>query len=430
VKCESMYFVLLAAAIAACSVVYAQNPLSISGGGTGTSTASSALTNLGLPTISVLDFGATGNGSTDDTAAINTAMNVCAARTFPFNGCDLYFPSGIYITTGFTLRSYAHIRGDGWATSVIRLKPNTSGDVLTVPANIFDFSITGVTLDGNSSHGGTGNCLTVQANTNGPNFINTSNKRTEPTNNGYKLGYVAADMFSNCSNDGVAIMPYSFELWFDDFFSYNNGVYGIYTQGTDSLFSNFVSERNGTSGLYVNNSNNKFLNAKVIWNGFRDTSAGAIFANGSRNTFTNIEAQDNYVSGFVDQGSDNQFIGCLADTNGYATGRNNASSLKASGFVISGTNGIYVGDKVTSYRGRLSDGNFATQWPYTITNPQQSRIDISYDGTNQPPPTASGIPQVESPLVGYAACIKSAGPPVVIGYCSTSLSSSGACTCN
>ena len=49
--------------------------------------------------------------------------------------------------------------------------------------------------------------------------------------------------------------------------------------------------------------------------------------------------------------------------------------------------------------------------------------------------TESGIPAgsivtTGTPTVGNAACIKSAGPPVVIGYCSTVVSSSGVCTCN
>ena len=43
---------------------------------------------------------------------------------------------------------------------------------------------------------------------------------------------------------------------------------------------------------------------------------------------------------------------------------------------------------------------------------------------------ASSIPTVGTPTVNQAACIKSAGPPVVIGYCSTVVSSAGACTCN
>ncbi len=37
---------------------------------------------------------------------------------------------------------------------------------------------------------------------------------------------------------------------------------------------------------------------------------------------------------------------------------------------------------------------------------------------------------VGTPTVGKAACIKSAGPPVVIGYCSTVVDSAGDCTCN
>jgi hypothetical protein len=40
------------------------------------------------------------------------------------------------------------------------------------------------------------------------------------------------------------------------------------------------------------------------------------------------------------------------------------------------------------------------------------------------------LPQVGSPVPGHVACIKAAGPPVVIGYCSTVVSADGACTCN
>jgi hypothetical protein len=43
---------------------------------------------------------------------------------------------------------------------------------------------------------------------------------------------------------------------------------------------------------------------------------------------------------------------------------------------------------------------------------------------------ASSVVTAASPTVGHAACIKSAGPPLVIGYCSTVVDSSGACTCN
>ena len=95
------------------------------------------------------------------------------------------------------------------------------------------------------------------------------------------------------------------------------------------------------------------------------------------------------LSGFVDEGWDNR-LRHAQYKNGYANISNNSSSLTASGFVISGTNGVYVGDKVTDYLGKLPDGNFATEWPYTINNTQQSRVDISYEGLNLPPPTVAG----------------------------------------
>ncbi len=99
-----------------CSCIYAQTPLPVSSGGTGATTAPAAPANLGLPVVSVMSFGATGNGVTDDTAAINSAMTACTSSAAPFNGCILYFPAGIYITTGLSMQSFVNMKGDGWAT--------------------------------------------------------------------------------------------------------------------------------------------------------------------------------------------------------------------------------------------------------------------------------------------------------------------------
>jgi hypothetical protein len=44
--------------------------------------------------------------------------------------------------------------------------------------------------------------------------------------------------------------------------------------------------------------------------------------------------------------------------------------------------------------------------------------------------TSNAVPQVGTPVAARAACIKSTGPPVVIGYCSTAVDASGGCTCN
>jgi hypothetical protein len=241
-------------------------------------------------------------------------------------------------------------------------------------------------------------------------------------------------MFSNCSADGIHINPYNYMLFFDNFYVYKNGVYGVYTQGTNSGFSNFQIERNGTAGIHIANANNRFTSGEVIWNGEANSSEAAVYVSGGRNIIMAVEAEDNYTSGFFDNGSDDEFIGCVSDSNGYSQKSSDASSRSAGGFIVDGTGGIYVGDKATSYRGRLPDGDFATEWPYTLRNLSQASIDISYDGANKPPRTTTAsvtLPQRgRSATAGHAACIKSAGPPLVIGFCSTAVSSSGNCTCN
>ncbi|WP_263354526.1 glycoside hydrolase family 55 protein [Acidicapsa acidisoli] len=386
--------------------------------------------NLGSTVINVLNYGAKGDRVTDDTASIDSAMTACVTRPRPNNGCVLYFPAGVYITTGVSLKSFVNLKGDGWGTTVIQLKPHTDADVLTVPADVFNFSIYGLTLDGNSARGGTGNCFSTATTPTGPGEWNTANKRTA-TINAMKLGHIEEVMFSNCSRDGIHINAYNYMLTFDHFYVFNNGVYGVYTQGTNSGFSNFQIERNGTAGIHIANANNRFTSGEVIWNGASVNTEAAVYVSGGRNILTAVEAEDNYTNGFFDSGIDDEFSGCVSDSNGYVSKNPGASSRSASGFILAGTGGVYVGDKVTSYRGRLPDGNFTTEWPYRIDTSNQARVDISYDSTNEPPHgSASSVPQVGSPAAGHAACIKSAGPPVVIGFCSTAVSPSGACSCN
>lgn len=65
----------------------------------------------GLPWFNVKTYGAVGNGSTDDTTAITTAI-----AAIPSGGGVLYFPAGIYKTSGgFTLAHPTMVRGDGSA---------------------------------------------------------------------------------------------------------------------------------------------------------------------------------------------------------------------------------------------------------------------------------------------------------------------------
>lgn len=90
-----------------------------------------------LPMLLVSNFGATGNGSTDDTAAIQNAVNACP-QTSPKIGCDIWFAPGIYKTSSTinsALLQGVHLHGLG--TCGI----NTCSVTILTTSNYFAFTI-------------------------------------------------------------------------------------------------------------------------------------------------------------------------------------------------------------------------------------------------------------------------------------------------
>ena len=60
--------------------------------------------------FNVKDYGAMGNGSTDDTTAINATITACRAA----NGGTVFMPHGVYkITDRIVLKNNIHLKGDG-----------------------------------------------------------------------------------------------------------------------------------------------------------------------------------------------------------------------------------------------------------------------------------------------------------------------------
>ncbi|MBQ7148654.1 MAG: right-handed parallel beta-helix repeat-containing protein [Pseudobutyrivibrio sp.] len=95
--------------------------------------------------ISVRDFGAIGDGVTDDTTALTNAFNNGSGKT-------VYFPSGTYvISSAVRVRSDTHVYGDG-STSIIIAKEGTKRGATMLkldknPNVVFD----NICISGNSS---------------------------------------------------------------------------------------------------------------------------------------------------------------------------------------------------------------------------------------------------------------------------------------
>lgn len=105
--------------------------------------------------VSVRDFGAKGDGTTDDTAAINAALVAGAGKT-------VYFPTGNYIITNtLTIRSNTRMLGAGSEKTTITLSPSfpAGADALvnqtiTGTVNVYydrHIAVQGITFDGNNN---------------------------------------------------------------------------------------------------------------------------------------------------------------------------------------------------------------------------------------------------------------------------------------
>lgn len=120
-----------------------------------------AITNAQSGVYNVLEYGATGDGSTDDTAAIQAAINACAGT-----GGEVYFPKGFYsinatltistkrgVRLSGVMQSYANPGSSLGATLI--WDGSTSDDMLYI-FNSQDIRVDGLCFDGADTAGSRG----------------------------------------------------------------------------------------------------------------------------------------------------------------------------------------------------------------------------------------------------------------------------------
>lgn len=77
--------------------------------------------------VSVKDFGAKGDNTADDTAAIQAAIDNSI-------GQSIFFPAGTYLVTNLTISDEVNFIGEGYSLSQISQIPGTTGAVVTIDA--------------------------------------------------------------------------------------------------------------------------------------------------------------------------------------------------------------------------------------------------------------------------------------------------------
>jgi len=98
--------------------------------------------------VNVVDFGAVGDGVTDDTTAIQAAIDSATEGT-------VFFPTGTYLCSGITTRNYLTLLGEGPNSSILK-HSETSGSLITLHVDCSYFEMNSMSISGQSSSGTTG----------------------------------------------------------------------------------------------------------------------------------------------------------------------------------------------------------------------------------------------------------------------------------
>jgi Pectate lyase superfamily protein len=301
--------------------------------------------------INIQDHGAVGNGTTDDTAAIQAALNLARSA----GGATVYVPPGTYRTGPLTLGQRVRLAGAGFR-SILR-HAGGAGHLLTTYDTAVDLlQIADISLE-------------CWPQTSG-NAIHLANSAS-----GYSSGYPDThhsirDVFIvGPAEAGVFLTNGVREARFVNVVVRDpRGGHGFHVEGTDNFFDvcTVATSRTPFHGFYVHASNNRFVGCKAFYCGQAGQLSDGWYVDRGRNTFVGCEAQDCGRWGFHFTGSVEvtTAVGLLADSNASGgivvdNSSGNVRGLSLSGFTtFSRTNGRYLQPIGIRFVGNPTGGSF------------------------------------------------------------------------
>lgn len=261
-----------------------------------------------------LDYGAKGDGITDDTIAIQLAIDTVAG----LGGGIVFIPKGTYICSQVKMRTNVDIKGAGWS-SIIKQKASSLNTHLVIlyDEDVEFGSLMDLKLDGNKAGQSTANRGIFLDNTGG---AWTSNDQHH---------FIYNIWIEGCKGSGLSIGPEVREGRFVHLWIRNCDGFGFTTEnggGTDNFIEDVTTEHNGLSGFRLSGYGNLYNLCKAFGNGQLGTpnNQSGYLISGRQITLTNCRAQENIDGGFSFNGDDGpclEIVGSalFADSNGGAS---------------------------------------------------------------------------------------------------------------
>lgn len=238
--------------------------------------------------VNVLDYGASGNGTDDNTTAFTNALTALSS------GGTLYIPAGTYIVNSEITVPYGNIKieGEGIGATTIKIKANYANQsALFVFDNINNVTVCNLTFDGNLSNQGISNI--------------TDNKQMALMIKGTSSNYLISNCyFINWGKDGVYIQTTNNKkiTVSNNIFEYirRNGVTVIGGQDIIVDSNQFYDGKDYAypvlnSGVWVeaNTSADNLNNLVVSNNSFKNQHLGVGIYNSNAATIENVTVTGN-----------------------------------------------------------------------------------------------------------------------------------------
>lgn len=334
--------------------------------------------------VNVTWFGAKGDGTTDDTDAINAAIEAMPSIANSYGGASgvLYFPAGRFITRGghiIPANKRMQIRGDGTYITILNAMASANTDIMTIKSP--NSGLTEMTIDGNRNQNTAGDCLVLD------------NAYTYARNCG----------LTNAAQNGISIGKSKGAIGHilsDVYVSYAK-QYGIKVfagPSTDGVWCNVNVGPTGRSGVRLDSGAQNLANVHV-WGAGTDsaTERSGFHITTSNCHFANCESETNRGYGWFFEGigsRGNCLSGCYSWGNGaagiYAWG-NPGGVISGSTIYDNGVNNTYSA-QTPNFSGILLENS--VNWTITGNNIYDTGVAI--------PPVTYSIPPAFA-YVGRAA---------------------------